>query len=155
MSNRYDFETFQEGGLPALVSQVTFVGCTFTGRLAEFDGCEFHDCDLRDATVTRLTNCKLFSCQLDGCDFTSANVAFSETHPGSPSSAAGCKWRGILAINDCRFWGGLVVDEEAPWLFLAMAMIPASPAKDHIYRLLPAATRRRLRAELRRPFRAA
>ena len=150
---RYDFESFEAGALPDTVINTIFSQCEFTGRLPNFYNCEFHDCDLTNTKVGDMVNCKLYATNLDGADFSRANLFMTLTHSGSPCSAKNCRWEGIAATFDCRFLEGLQLDEDAAWSIVALALIPASPAREAILKAIPRKHRRRLLALLSRPFR--
>jgi len=139
--------------MPAETRHAIYVNCKFEGALPNFYKCEFHDSDLSGCTVAEMIECKLFNTILNGCDWSRAVVHLSLTHPGSPCPADGCRWTGISAVMDCRFWQGLKLSDDAAWLFMAMAMIPESPARAAIYEMLPREQRRRIHHELKKPFR--
>jgi hypothetical protein len=117
-----------------------------------FEGCDFHDCDLGGNAVSTLYNCRLYQTNLDGCDFSRADVRWSETHPGSPSSAVGCNWPGIAAVNDCRWWAGLRFGPGEVYALLTLALLPESPDRKAIFASVPRKHMDRVRALLKRPF---
>lgn len=150
---RYDFETLSAGQLPNTNTKVLFHGCKFTGPLPDFDQCEFHNCDLSGTKVGKLLRCLLFSTNLTGCDFTTADVSFSRTHPGSPCRVDGAKWTGFRGVFDCGWFQGLQTEDDSAWQFVALATIPDTPDREEIKQLIPRRQRRELSALLAKPFR--
>jgi hypothetical protein len=148
----YYRERFTESA-DAYYEHRTFSHCTFTERLPYFRGCSFHDCDMSNLAVGELIECRLWNCNLSGANLTKADVRFSYTDPASPTRAIGCSWAGITAVNDCRWWGGLVVGTQDAYVLTMLSLIVSSPAHDAIYRSIPDTFRPKVRALLRRPFR--
>jgi hypothetical protein len=126
-----------------------FRNLKFIGNLDNFNGCEFHDCEFINAKVNQLTYCKLFSTKLINIDFSSANVVGSETMNCLTDN---CNWKGIIAILDCRFFGGLVTENDH-WQMLGVAMIPESKDRKEIYKMIPDKHKSKVRSLLKEEFR--
>lgn len=139
---------------PAYLESKRFSHCTFTERLPYFRNCEFHDCTMTGLAIGELIGCRLWNCDMSGSDFTRADVRFSQTDSGSPTTAIGCSWAGITAVMDCRWWGGLRVGRQDSYVLLMTGLIVESPARDRIYKSIPDEFRAKVHALLRRPFRS-
>ena len=151
---RFENITFEHNSLPHFNKGEVFYSCVFRGVLPDFVDCEFHDCDLSRVKVKKLIGCSLFSCKLDKADFSDADVRFSKTNAGSPCSARGCEWQGVVCVLDCGWFQGLKGSEEDAEIFLIMAMLPETPLKTKLYKSfhdgLKQEARKRLKNEWRK-----
>lgn len=136
--------------MPSYYDGVCFVNCKFTTKNSpKFNNCEFHDCEFVGAKLTQLTYCKLFSTKLASVDFSQANVLYTETVNCKTDN---CNWKGIAAILDCRFFGGLVTENDH-WLMLGVSMIPESNDRKDIYKMIPDKHKSKVRSLLKEEFR--
>lgn len=131
-----------------------YINCKFNlTTLPSFASCQFHNCIFVRCKVDELLNCKFWACKFDECDFTEADVRYSQTESASPTIASNCKMAGIAAINDCRWWAGLSVDDATVYDILTLCLLPISVAKQSVYKSIPDKFRGRVASLLRRPLR--
>ncbi len=133
---------------------VKYINCKFNlTSLPSFEQCQFHNCTFVRCKIDEFLTCKFWSCKFDECDFSDADVRYSQTESASPTIATNCKMAGIAAINDCRWWAGLSVDDSTVYDILTLCLLPISVAKQSIYKSIPDKFRGRVASLLRRPLR--
>lgn len=131
-----------------------YINCKFNlTDLPSFTACQFHNCTFVRCHINELLNCKFWACKFDECDFTEADVRYSQTEPASPTVTTNCKLAGIAAINDCRWWAGLKLDDASVYDVMTLCLLPISDAKQSIYKSIPEKFRGRVASLLRRPLR--
>lgn len=94
-----------------------------------------------------------WNCDMLSCDFSNADARGARTEPNSPTRAIGCRWAGIVAALDCKFFGGIEVGAGEAYDFATLGLVVKGPDRQSIYESIPKLHRHRSKSLLRQPFR--